>query len=75
MRLKTVDELAVCDGPAVDRSAQHEVGQLGDPAAAVEAVGPLRGVPRQVLGADPMEGTVQPRLDAGRMVSAFFASP
>ena len=65
MRLKAVDELSACDGPEIDGSAQYEVGQLVDPTAAVEAIGPLRGVPGQVLGADPMKGAVQPRLDVG----------
>ncbi len=65
MRLKAVDELAVCDSPAIDGSAQHEIGQLRDPAAAVEEVGPFRGVAGLVLGTDPMEGAGQPRLDVG----------
>ena len=50
MRLKAVDELAVCDGPAIDGSAQYEVGQLVDPTATVEAVGPLCRIAGQVLG-------------------------
>lgn len=65
MRLKAVDELTVCDGPAIDGSAQHKVRRLGDPTAAVDAVGPLRGIARQVLGAEPTEGAVPPRLDVG----------
>ena len=50
MRLKAVDELAACDGPAIDGSAQYEVGQLVDPTATVEAVGPFGGMAGQVLG-------------------------
>ena len=47
----------------VDRVAarrKQEVAQIGDAPATVEAVVPFAGVARQVLGADAMEGAVEP---------------
>src|SRR5271156_4317740 len=60
--LRAVDELAVCDGWPGSGAPEQEVGQVGDVPAAIEAVVPLARIARQVLGADAVEGAVEPRL-------------
>ena len=52
VRLQTVDQLPVGDGRSGHGALEHEVGQVGDPCAPVEAVVPVPGVARRVLGAD-----------------------
>jgi hypothetical protein len=44
------------------RSAEQEIGQIGDASAAIEAVVPLARIARQMLGADAVEGAVEPGL-------------
>src|SRR6516165_1599291 len=58
--LSAVDELAVSDGWPGGRSAEQEIGQIGDASAAIEAVVPLARIARQMLGADAVEGAVEP---------------
>jgi hypothetical protein len=58
--LSALDELAVSDGWPGGRSAEQEIGQIGDASAAIEAVVPLARIARQMLGADTMEGAVEP---------------
>ena len=53
--MKTVDELSVGDGGTGGGAAEQEAGEIGDAAAAIEAVIPLARVARQMLGADPVE--------------------
>jgi hypothetical protein len=60
--LSAVDERALCDGWPVGRSAEQGIGQIGDAAAAIEAVVPLTRIARQMLGADAVEGAVEPGL-------------
>ena len=60
--MSTVDKLAVCDGWPGGRSAEQEIGQIGDASAAIEAVVPLARIARQMLGADAVEGAVEPGL-------------
>ena len=60
--MSAVDELAVSDGWPGGRSAEQEIGQIGDASAAIEAVVPLARIARQMLGADAVEGAVEPGL-------------
>jgi len=60
--LSAVDELAVCDGWPGGGASEQEIGQVGDASAAIEAIVPLARIARQVLGADAMEGAVEPGL-------------
>ena len=60
--MSAVDELAVGDGWPGGGSPDQEVGKIGDASAAIEAVVPLARVARQVLGADAVEGAVEPSL-------------
>src|SRR6201984_591233 len=62
MGVKAVDELAVGDGWAGGRAAEQEAGEISDAAAAIEAVVPLARVAWQMLGADAVEGAVEPAL-------------
>ena len=50
--MSAVDELAVGDAWPGGGSAEQEIGQIGDAAAAIEAVVPLARIARQMLGAD-----------------------
>ena len=49
-----------CRWPSL--AAEQEIGQIGDAAAAIEAVVPLARIARQMLGADAVEGAVEPGL-------------
>ena len=49
-------------GPAMRRARGQEIGQIGDASAAIEAVVPLARIARQMLGADAVEGAVEPGL-------------
>src|SRR6516225_5338735 len=58
----------------------RKIGQIGDASAAIEAVVPLARVARQMLGADAVEGAVEPGLhvaeqdrNGGDMVGRRFA--
>src|SRR6201984_456909 len=62
MGVKAVDELAVGEGWAGGRAAEQEAGEISDAAAAIEAVVPLARVAWQMLGADAVEGAVEPGL-------------
>ena len=55
-------KLAVGDGWPGGGSAEQEIGQIGDASAAIEAVVPLARIARQMLGADAVEGAVEPGL-------------
>ena len=55
-------KLAVGDGWPGGGSAEQEIGQIGDALAAIEAVVPLARIARQMLGADAVEGAVEPGL-------------
>jgi hypothetical protein len=61
--LSAVDELAVGDGWPGGRSAEQEIGQIGDASAAIEAVVPLARIARQMLGADAVVGAGEPGFD------------
>jgi len=52
----------------------QEVAQIGDAPATVEAVVPFAGVARQVLGADAMEGAVEPDLHVAEQEMDALAS-
>ena len=60
--MSAVDELAVGDGWPGGGSAEQQIGQIGDASAAIEAVVPLARIARQMLGADAVEGAVEPGL-------------
>src|ERR1700676_2839418 len=60
--LSAVDELSVGDGWPGGGSAEQEIGQIGDAPAAIEAVVTLARIARQMLGADAVEGAVEPGL-------------
>ena len=60
--MSAVDELAVGDGCPGGGSSEQEIGQIGDASAAIEAVVPLARIARQMLGADAVEGAVEPSL-------------
>ena len=60
--MSAVDELAVGDGWPGGSSADQQIGQIGDASAAIEAVVPLARIARQMLGADAVEGAVEPGL-------------
>lgn len=62
----TIDQLPIGDRRLGDAALGHEVGQIGDSCAAVEAIVSFLGVARQVLGADPMVGVVEPNLQVGK---------
>src|ERR1700720_2241096 len=56
-------ELVVGDGGALDRAADQIAIQTIGQVAAIEPVGPLPQVAREMLGADPMMGADQPGFD------------
>ena len=58
--MSAVDELAVGNGWPGGGSAEQEIGQIGDASAAIEAVVPLARIARHMLGADVVEGAVEP---------------
>ena len=55
-------------GPAMRRARGQEIGQIGDASAAIEAVVPLARIARQMLGADAVEGAVEPGLHVAERV-------
>ena len=54
--------MAIGDGWLGGRSSEQEVGEIGDALAPIETVVPLARIARQVLGADAVEGAVEPGL-------------
>ena len=66
--MSAVDELAVCNGWPGGGSAEQQIGQIGDASAAIEAVVPLARIARQMLGADAVEGAVEPGLHVAERV-------
>jgi hypothetical protein len=73
--VKAVHELAVGNGWAGGRAAEQEAGEIGDAAAAIEAVVPLARVAWQMLGADAVEGAVEPALHVAEESSGSIRRP
>jgi hypothetical protein len=73
--LSAVDELAVGDGWPGVRSAEQEIGEIDDASAAIEAVVPFSRIARQMLGADAVEGAVEPGLWTMGITASAFLPP
>ena len=64
--MHTVDEFPVGDGRPGHGAVQDEIDHLGESFAAVETIVPFPDVARQMLGADPVVGAVEPGLHVGK---------